>query len=301
MKPPWRRQDKQRVTQPDAARAGGWMMRLEREFLRLRGDIQSLKLRTDPHDLVCEPGSIVGKRVFVPDVNSTFVLDHQGQGVAGQASQYVVRDGVTYDIPVLSPPPGVFEARFLHVMITQRLFNPTEGIDQLRMPVNQALSQRQQVAATGGLQTLKWSYIPNRFVQFFWNIVEGKSGRQLSDEMLPDMLLLPAMPGAFLGGDPANVMPSEGGDVGYQFEVPWLFERDADIRFLFRPVTAVVQPAPTVASPFAFNDLEANGTVRDTSVTVQIELHGSRLYGEVDAQRMGARVDADRFMRGGYG
>lgn len=299
MRRPTRGQDPQRKVQPASARAGGWMARLSEEYARLKQAMDSLRLRVEAHDLVCEPSAIVGKRIFAPDTGSSIILDHQGIGAAGQASNYVVRDGITYEIPLVMPPPGVFEARFLHVMITQRLFNPTEGIEQLRMPINQALSAPSQANTTGGLQTVKWSYLPHRFIQFFWNIVEGKSGRQLSDEMLPDMLLCPPVPGAFLNGD--NVMPQEAGDIGYEFEVPWLFERDADIKFLFRPVVAIIQPAASVASPFAFEDREANLSVRDASVTVQVELHGSRLYTDADAQRSGADVDGDGTRRGGFG
>lgn len=284
------------------------MRTLEDTVEKLKADVQSLRLRVIKHDVVAEPACASGLRVFTPDTTTSFLLDRLGDGSAAVNCQYVLRDGMTYEIPVVMPPPGLFEARFLRVAITQRLFQPTVGavlggVQQISVPMNPALSYSQVNVASGGLQTLKWSCIPNRFIQFYWNIIEGKSGRQLSDEMLPDAALLPALSRAPSFGTDERQIAGDSGDVGLELDALWLFERDADIRFLFRPVTAVIQPAAdSGVSPFSFDDREVNNTVRNAAITVQVELHGSRIYTDVDAARAGARVDpVDTYPRGGFG
>lgn len=282
-------------------------MRTLRELhARVLGDADSLRLRVEEHDVLCEPACAAGLKVFTPDTTTSFLLDRLQSAAASIKCQYVIRDNITYEIPVIFPPPGVFEARFLRVNITQRLFSPTEGVQQLYVPMNPAMSYSDAAAANaGGVQTVKWSVAPNRFVQFFWNIIEGKSGRQLSDEMIPDALLLPALAAApSLTSGSTRPFIADSGDIGMELDAPWLFERDADIRFLFRPITPVIQPAADSGfSPYAFDDREVNNTIRNSAVTVAVELHGGRLYDDSDAQRQGARLDAvdDPRPRGGFG
>lgn len=286
-------------------------MRTLRELhARVLGDADSLRLRVEEHDVLREPACAAGEKVFVPDTTTSFLLDRLQDAGAAINCQYVVRDNITYEIPVIFPPPGVFEARFLRVNITQRLFSPTAGVGQIFVPMNPALSYENTgfgFADAGGVQTVKWSVAPNRFVQFFWNIIEGKSGRQLSDEMIPDAVLLPALAAATslrFGADTSSSLVADSGDVGLELDAPWLFERDADIRFLWRPITPIIQPAANSGfSPYSFDDREVNNSIRNSSVSVAVELHGGRIYDDSDAQRQGARLDAvdDPRPRGGFG
>lgn len=285
------------------------MPTLRKVYEQLKADVASLRLRIDRDDTIdSEPSVALGQRVFLPDTNSTFLLDRLASGAAGTSSQYVLRDGITHEIPITLPPPGIFEARFLRVSITQRLFHPTEGVQQIVVPPCPAMSYADAgVTGAGGVQTVKWAYAPNRFVHFFWNLVEGKSGRTLSDELIPDMALLPPLSQSLALRNESIDFPSEtgddrddAGDVGLELDVPWPFERDADVKFLFRPITPIIQPAADSGfSPYGFDDREANGTVRNSAVTVQVELHGSRIYTPIDEQRAGARVDAQQ--KGGWG
>lgn len=308
--------DNTRKVDAGSGKSVGWLQSLKERYAALRGQIDGLGARMDVLDGVlgkAQPGFVAGRMVFQPE-SAIFPFDYLQDGSSSVQAQYVVRDGVTYSIPIQIPPPGCFEARYLYVGIYQRLFNPDLGPMQLGM-----LPGNWQYAGTFDGQSKKYAYPDptseftlyfRRQINFVWNLVDGKSGVQLSDDFLPDYLLLPQLPGSsvpnvfrFLSGgdnDDAEVTPIA--PSGRYLELSsWLFERDAQVNFLFRPITPVIQPASSVASPWYYVeattspastvpwDDRENG-VRNSAVTVQVELHGTRYYNDQDALRLGARV-----------
>lgn len=242
-----------------------------------------------------------------------FLFDYLQDGVSSVSSQYVLRDAVTYEIPISFPPPGLFLARFMSVRITQRVFVADVGVLQIPMLSGNFFLKLSYDAgyAAGGpfgrFQTPKYAFpidtavaggvayetgsVLSRRINFFWNLIDKKSGRQFSDELMPDQLLLPQGIEASASLAPAT-LGTEGNANGYlEFLAPWLFERDGEAAFLFRPITPVIQP--TAASGYSATgagSLEKANTSRDTSVTVQVELHGTRYYGMRDLLGKGARV-----------
>jgi hypothetical protein len=115
---------------------------------------------------------------------------------------------------------------------------------------------------------------------------------QFADEMLPDLMLLPQS--ATQG--PVSINAGATGNIGatggrFEFTTPWLFERDAQLTFLFRPITPALQPTATSGYfPFAYDDREQNNTVRNMAITVRAEVHGTRYVDAQDALRLGARI-----------
>lgn len=282
----------------------GFLPSLRRKAEQLFRDIEGLSLRLDQPLPEGEPAAAVGRRVFLPE-SAAFAFDFMQDGSSSVQAQYVVRSGQTYDIPVIFPPPGVFRAARLCVNITQRVYDPSGAVQLYPVVANDVyLSQ-----IDDGFQTLKFSYPfgynaaqgssfryqPAR-LNFFWNLIDNKSGLRLSDQWLPDTLLLPQAPTTrpYANSDAFGYSPSNG---GFDFDVPWLFERDADITFQFRPINDVVQPTAATGAIWrstgdqigdVFDDRQFNGSLRNNSVQVAVELHGSRHYFEQDARRIGA-------------
>ena len=286
-----------RYVQPQSGESLGFLRPIKDQIERLNKEIEGLSLRLSrgaPND--AEPAAVVGKKIFSPEAH-TFSFDYLQDGVSSVKSQYVLRDAVTYEIPVVFPPPGVFVARAMTVKLTQRVFHPDVGVMQIPMSPNFFTGQEKYFAINptpeGQTKKYQWpsgNYQTGKHLSFFWNLIDTKSGARFSDELMPDMLLLPQ-----LEGDPAaslqSGLPFAASQGFLQFPVPWLFERDAQLTFQFRPITPVLQPtADSGFSPYSFDDLEQNGQVRDSSVTVSLEIHGTRYLSLQDATRQGALV-----------
>lgn len=283
----------------------GFLPKLREQFAKLEREVEGVRLRMSTRIGEGEPAAAVGARAFSPEpATQAFALDVLQTGLGTTQVQYVVRDGVTYDIPVVFPPPGVFRARYLTVQIFQRVFDTATG-RTLQFPVVTNDFIVDQIAARK--QTTKFSIPQNgggafadgsapARCNFLWNLIDGKSGHRLSDQFLPDTLLLPqptsSHPYVVGGGNLAY--GASGGS--FEFDLPWLFERDANIVFQWRPINAIVQATaatgavwyPASSGP-TFDDREFGGAVRNNEVSVQVELHGTRHYNEQDAMRIGAR------------
>jgi hypothetical protein len=296
MKKPFRSADPIRRALPGAGQPIGWLPTLKEQVSRLREQIEGIELRLDRRLTKGEPAATVGERVFLPQPTS-FTFDYLQDGVSSVDAQYVVQDGITYEIPIVFPPPGVFRARYFKVNIYQRVFTST---GPFQMPVaygnyfsafeaNQLNVQTRKYLFPdndGGAFGLNKQYVSRR-MSFLWNLIDTKSGVQFADEMLPDLMLLPQSP---------TQGPTGAADAGatggrFEFTTPWLFERDAQLTFLFRPITPAIQP--TVSSgyfPFNYDDREQNNTVRNMAITVRAEIHGTRYVDSQDALRLGARI-----------
>lgn len=296
-KKPFRSADPIRRAQPGSGQPIGWLPTLKAQVETLRKQIEGIDLRLDRRLTKGEPAATVGERVFLPQPTS-FAFDYLQDGVSSVDAQYVVQDGITYEIPIVFPPPGVFRARYFKVNIYQRVFTPSDANRPetvFQFPV--AYGDYFSAFATQQVQTRKYLFPNNaageqlisRRMSFLWNIIDTKSGMQFADEMLPDLMLLPQPP---TQGGEAGGYENPGATGGrFEFTTPWLFERDAQLTFLFRPITPALQP--TVSSgyfPFSFDDREQNNTVRNMAITVRAEVHGTRYVDAQDALRLGARI-----------
>lgn len=302
MKKPFRSSDPIRRVQPGSNQPIGWLPTLKEQVARLREQIEGVELRLDRRLTKGEPAASVGERIFLPQPQS-FTFDYLQNGLSSVDVQYVVQDGITYEIPIVFPPPGVFRARYFKVSLYQRVFTPA-GPFQMPVAYGDYFSF---FGSTQEVQTRKYLFplntdqqaqLVSRRMSFLWNIVDTKSGMQFADEMLPDLMLLPQSPtsGPPLGsvGFLNQVLPlNEKGTTGdaMEFTTPWLFERDAQLTFMFRPITPVLQPTATSGYfPFPYDDREQNNTVRNMALTVRAEVHGTRYVDAQDALRLGARI-----------
>lgn len=295
-KPTYRTNDAPRVVQPASGQPIGWLQPIKSQIVRLRKELQGLELRVGRQLGAGEPAAIVGRRVFLPDDSYTFNFDYLQNGVSSVLSQYVLRDGITYEIPIVMPPPGVMLMRSMQVKLYQRVFVPNVGPMQVAMEYGNYFLPEGITTVNDSIQTRKFSFPDNtspaslvysRRMSFLWNLVDTKSGSQFSDELLSDQALLPQGMGVPTTG---GIRPGTTGRY-LEFDTPWLFERDAQLTFFFRPINPVIQPtANSGYLPYPFDDREQNNLVRNSAVTVQIELHGTRYVDEQDARREGARI-----------
>jgi hypothetical protein len=293
-----------RFVQPNSGTPIGWLASIKDQITRLQKEVEGVALRlARPAPKDAEPAAVVGKMVFSPETY-TFAFDYLQNGVSSVQSQYVLRDGMTYEIPVVFPPPGVFIARAAQVSVVQRLFVPDVGVMQVPMHYGNFFMDQGATGATQTFQTKKYSFPDNtdtsriylsRRLSFLWNLIDMKNGVRFSDELMSDLLFLPQdfgtpRSGGSGSGSLAN-LPTAATNGYLEFPTPWLFERDAQLTFQFRPITPVIQPtANSGYSPYPFDDREQTGIVRDSSVTVQIEIHGTRYLSLQDAARQGALV-----------
>ena len=301
---PFRTTDPIRRAQTGAGQPIGWLPTLKEQVSRLREQVEGIELRLDRRLTKGEPAATVGERVFLPQPTS-FAFDYLQNGVSSVDSQIVVQDGVTYEIPIIFPPPGVFRARYFKVNIYQRVFTSS---GPFQMPVAygdyfsvfdaslEVQTRKYLFPDNGnGLFTMQQQLVSRR-MSFLWNIIDTKSGMQFADEMLPDLMLLPQSPtsGPAQSTMGERVLPfNQRGTTGgrFEFTTPWLFERDAQLTFLFRPITPALQPTATSGYfPFNYDDREQNNTVRNMAITVRAEVHGTRYVDAQDALRLGARI-----------
>jgi hypothetical protein len=138
-----------------------------------------------------------------------------------------------------------------------------------------------------------------RTINFLWNMVDTKSQRRLADAYISQMVFTPPSApvtqeaGSFQFGVTTKIQAHErvpDGDL-FRFCTPWVFERDGQVNFIFRPITPVLQfdssiagTDPVVGLPY---DDRING-IRDQRVRVQVEIHGYRFETDQDAIRAGA-------------
>lgn len=224
------------------------------------------------------PDCLAARKQFTPQSN-TFAFDYRQDGVSSVVSQYVLKDGVTYEVPVFNNTPGVFVARSMSVNVFQRLYQSTGPMQKRFAHGDWYLNSHTD------LQTRKFAFpddttsyalvtLPMRRLSFMWNVVDARSGQRYSDELVPDLVLTP----------PAAPILADGSDAPFggrmfEFDTPWLFDSEGQINFLFRPLTPVIQPAATDAyTPYDTEDREQSNTVRDQTVSVQVELHGTRYF-----------------------
>lgn len=138
-----------------------------------------------------------------------------------------------------------------------------------------------------------------RTINFLWNMVDTKSQRRLADAYISQMVFTP--PSAPVTQEASfSVFPVTtknqahesvpDGDL-FRFCTPWVFERDGQVNFIFRPITPVLQfdssiPGTDPVVGLNYDD-RING-IRDQRVRVQVEIHGYRFETDQDLIRAGA-------------
>lgn len=259
---------------------------------QLAVEAHSLKARLDVGDIEGEPASYQGVRVFEPEITKFPIDSRQDWTQPTQNVNYVVRDGNVYDIPIIVPGPGVFIATGITVAITQRHFDGPANI------INEQNYSSNWTSFNNGINwTTKfalWPFQPGGdalggerakapMINFFWNLLDARTGDLYSDQMLNHLLLKPRQM-AEIGFLPYKSFFSDGGLL--KFDTPWVFPYGSQVIFKFQPITPVVQLDSTIGSPangLNYDDRQntdpADPTkgVRDQSVTVKVVLHGYRM------------------------
>lgn len=304
----------QKIQQGMSTVGGGWTKPLGEELQQLEAEIAGVAAQISNPTKASKPACYVGHRLFEPQLDIPFNVDTEQNGASVNACNYVVRDGQEYRIPVVFSGPGVFIAKYLQVRIYQRFFVPAAA-KAFWFPIATHIDYAATGnSANGGNKwTTKFMVYPKqpesfpsvaspafgalRKMNFFWNVQDTRSGRQFSDELVSSLALLPRLPPNthISDFDDNGSDYSQTRDGGFlKFRGPgWLFERDAQAAFIFRPITPVLQFDSSIAGTngsigLPYDDREQG--VRRQSVVVQVEFHGKRYETSQDALRAGAVV-----------
>jgi hypothetical protein len=294
----------------------GWTKPLQDVVHTLEADIASLHARLRAPIHKGRPASYAGYRDFIPE-RSIVQVDTEQTNVSTNPCNYVVRDGQDYSIPLIMPGPGVFVAHELNVAIFQRHVSASqqEMFAEMRpnaFPFSGIFIRNGTTFPVQPYFTTKFSIYPqqtiipqqfpvppeaSRTINFFWNMIDTKGQRLLADAYISQMALTPrSLPvgqnRTFEENQAVAYNRVPDGDF-FKFPTPWVFERDGQVNFTFRPITPVFQfdsslsgTDPVVGLPY---DDRVNG-VRDQRVRVQIEIHGYRYETDQDLIRAGALV-----------
>lgn len=258
---------------PGPGTRGGWVKPLDRLVDQLEADAEGLRERLDRGLVGGTPAAYSAKRIFNAETEQISAT----QWNIPQPLNYVVRDGQTYDIPIVFPGPGVFLARKMTVTCYQRLYCPQyrhemriamSSVDMPMLghnyagggtPLDGALTDATyKLSVFPTLPALPNNSTPRRAgyvikpgINFFWNVQDSKSGAWLADDMMSHLALLPRtfQPVSYSGAGFSDSLafynsqtpfPMADGSLFY-FSAPWLVERDGQMNFRFRPHTPVLQ------------------------------------------------------------
>lgn len=301
----------------------GWTKPLQDLIHTLDADIAGLKARLQHPIHKGRPAAYVGFRDFIPE-RTLVQVDTAQTGEGTNPCNYVVRDGQDYDIPIIMPGPGVFVAEEITVAIFQQQYAPIAAsagdapfvldlVDvqlaamQAEMRANtfvfpstqtpyfttkfSIFPQQTGIAYLGESNNVRVAPQSQRTLNYFWNMVDTKSQRRLADAFISQMVLTPPSAPVVQRNILNTAFESvPDGDL-FRFCTPWVFERDGQVNFIFRPITPVLQfdsaipgTDPVVGLPY---DDRING-IRDQRVRVQVEIHGYRFETDQDAIRAGA-------------
>jgi hypothetical protein len=221
--------------------------------------------------------------------------------------------GQTYRIPVTFTPPGVLQAHNLVVGIEAGF---TTFANSARQGITQLNDYRQMKGARPGFvgdpgTALQYTWQKQvlgdfttvmPFIPYLWNIIDEKSGRQYSQTWMPHGALLNTRG----NGGGTSVHAAHHDSELFEFDTPWLFERDAQVAFLFRPIMDLYQIAAGDAQTPFVNDAGSNindlsGGRRVQQATVRVEFHGNRYYTDQDVMKYGAYVTNSEPQRHPYG
>ena len=301
-----------RVVRGSSGQGVGWLQALAERMRNLRAQVAGIhaRLNTPLRDGV--PGAVAGERTFFADTNKTITIQNfpTNPDATPPAAfttlkvNPIILAGETYRIPIMFPPPGVFEAHNLVVGIEAGF---TMFANVARMGLTPLNDYRQVFAIPAGTQYVGGGFVDESpansviqytwqqqvlgdfckvmpFLPFFWNIVDEKSGRQYAQDWMPHGALLNTRGNSIGRTTPVANPDSE----LFEFDTPWIFERDGQVSFLFRPIMDLYQIDATDATlPYGTtNDL--SGGRRVEQATVRVEFHGNRYYTGQDVLKDGA-------------
>lgn len=264
----------------------GFLKNVKSDVDTVEKDIKSLQDRLAYRYDKGVPAACVGERVFEPS-DEIITLDLQYDGTTRPVN-IVVPSGQGFTIPVVMAGPGVFVARSLTVTLYQRLVidGTSPRVVWVTLPYGRTFFD----VGTAGVAlqaTQKWSIMANASfdnlanswnndhewgTNFFWNLTDADSQRRLSDDLLPDQVLCPQ-----------GWQHQADGNI-YRLGSPWLFERAGIANFEIQFINDVLQldPSAGINAINGNDDLENDGSVRNQSLRVRVELHGTRFYNERD-------------------
>jgi hypothetical protein len=302
-----------RLARGSSGQGVGWLQNLVERARNLRAQVVGINERiTSPlRDGV--PACVSGELRFQADQNKTVSIaqfpprpDANPPNVGAAAFiapllvNPIILSGQTYRIPITFSPPGILQAHNLVVGIEAgftmfanqnvsgitplndyRQTSTNTGGGYVMNPDLQAIqySWQQQVLGTLGQPSGIMAYLP-----YVWNIIDEKSGRQYAQDWVPSGVLLGTR------GYSQSVVGSSPIDSDlFEFDTPWIFERDAQVAFLFRPIMDLYQVAAASATlPYGVDD--RSGGRRFQEATVRVEFHGNRYYTSQDVLKDGAMV-----------
>lgn len=265
--------------------AQGYQPTIPEVAAQLAAETQSLKARLDGGDIEGEPAAYQGVRVFEPE-STSFLLDVDQNGASSAPVNYVMRDGQVYDIPILTPGPGVFVGTGLTVAIFQRRYVPA-----LPEAVEVNYNSYWSLFPRGVNYTCKFSLWPTQpaviddnfrnlgpSVNFFWNLLDARTGDLYADQPLNHLALRPRQSVPELNHYSRS--PYLDGGM-FKFDTPWVFPYGTNLIFKFQPITPVVQydssiSNTTVPSTGLEYDDRENGR-RNQAVSVKVVVHGYRM------------------------
>jgi hypothetical protein len=303
----------------------GWLQSLSDRVRGLRAQMDGIQRRLTSPLVDGVPAAVSGEVTFKAATQEQIEVQYPIAPQEGANSiipilcNPIVKAGQTYRIPVMFPPPGVLSVQNLVVTMEAGMveygginrpyiyalndYLQTQGdfgggFDSFGSPLPYRYTWQQQILGT------VWNTMP--YLPFFWNIIDEKSGRQYAQDWMPHGALLNTR------GNNNYIRVAPDSEL-YDFDTPWLFERDAQISFLFRPIMDLYQVDASATYPTppgaALDVVEAarRAVVRDTPIlpyesedrnqgkrnqqlTVRVEMHGIRHYDRQDVLKQGAYV-----------
>lgn len=279
----------------------GWLQPIVERARNLRERIQGIHARLNTNLANGVPSCVTGERTFIADtaqqITAAAFPINPDLLPAGPAlvMNPIILSGQTYRVPIIFTPPGVLQAHNLVVSVEAGFISFAnqyrQGIESLSDYRNNESYGFLSASPADGVVRYSWQQqvlgtfsAVRPYLPFLWNIIDEKSGRQYAQDWLPHGALLNTR-----GGSGQYGVEEPDGEL-FEFDTPWLFERDAQVAFLFRPIMDLYQiDAADAQLPYGgVSDL--SGGRRVEQATVRVEFHGNRYYTSQDVLKDGARV-----------
>jgi len=302
-----------RVVRGSSGQGVGWLQSLSDRVRGLRAQMDGIQRRLTSPLVDGVPAAVSGEVTFKAATQEQIAVQYpiapQEEGIdqiIPILCNPIVKAGQTYRIPVMFPPPGVLSVQNLVVTMEAGMteygginrpyiyalndYLQTQGgfgggFDSFGSPLPYRYTWQQQILGTA------WNTMP--YLPFFWNIIDEKSGRQYAQDWMPHGALLNTR------GNNNFIRVAPDSEL-YDFDTPWLFERDAQISFLFRPIMDLYQvdasatyptpPFPRDTPILPYESEDRNQGKRNQQLTVRVEMHGIRHYDRQDVLKQGAYV-----------
>lgn len=322
-----------RVVRGSSGQGVGWLQPIAERVRGLRAQLEGIQRRLSSPMIDGVPAAISGELLFKANTQEKVTVNYPASpvgssrfyplGIVPVLCNPIVKAGQTYRIPILFPPPGVLSVQNLVVTLEAGM-TEVSGVNQPYIsPLNDYLeTQDGAFNISTNLTTTPYFYtwqqqilgniwLTRPFLPFFWNIIDEKSGRQYAQDWMPHGALLNTRANGQSGFSIFEAVAPDG--ELFDFDTPWLFERDAQISFLFRPIMDLYQldadaiidfappfgpisnifpygnpPEESEPPPVLFDD--RNQLKRNQQLTVRVEMHGVRYYDRQDVLKEGAYV-----------